>query len=285
MKQTTCTMERPAGMINEHDFSYIRKLVYDNSAIVLEAGKEYLVDSRLNPLARARGFSSLSEFVKVLQQSPYGPLHYDVIEAMTTNETSFFRDVHPFDAMKAEVLPEMQKKLAARKRLKIWSAACSSGQEPYSLAMLAHEYFAAQPGWSVNITASDISEEMLNYSRRGHYTQLEINRGLPVTMMVKYFENHGPVWKARDNIKSMLDFRKMNLSEPWPMLAKMDIIFLRNVLIYFDQETKKSILQRIRRQLNPHGYLFLGSAETTFNLDDSFERKIIGRAVCYQLRA
>ena len=271
-------------MVNEHDFSYIRKLVYDNSAIVLEPGKEYLVDSRLNPLAKLRGFSSLSEFVKKLQQTPYGPLHYDVIEAMTTNETSFFRDAHPFEAMKTQVLPEMAKKLAAKKRLNIWSAACSSGQEPYSLAMLTHEYFTTQPGWSVSITASDISEEMLNYSKKGHYTQLEINRGLPVTMMVKYFENQGSVWKAKDNIRSMLNFRKLNLSEPWPMMTKMDIIFLRNVLIYFDQETKKNILKKVRQQLHPEGYLFLGSAETTFNLDDSFERKIIGRAVCYQLR-
>lgn len=272
-------------MVNEHDFSYIRKLVYENSAIVLEPGKEYLVDSRINPLAKARGFASLSEFVKKLQQTPYGPLHYDVIEAMTTNETSFFRDAHPFDAMKTQVLPEMSKVLAGKRRLNLWSAACSSGQEPYSLAMLLHEYFTAQPGWSVSITASDISEEMLNYSKKGHYTQLEINRGLPVTMMVKYFENQGPVWKARDNIRNMLNFRRLNLSEPWPMMPKMDIIFLRNVLIYFDQETKKKILKQVRQQLNPHGYLFLGSAETTFNLDDTFERKIIGRAVCYQLRA
>ena len=150
--------------------------------------------------------------------------------------------------------------------------------------MLTSEYFTAQPGWSVSITASDISEEMLSYSRRGHYTQLEINRGLPMPMMVKYFENHGSVWKVKENLKGMLSFRRLNLSEAWPMMPKMDIIFLRNVLIYFDQETKKKILQKVRQQLNPHGYLFLGSAETTFNLDDSFERKLIGRAVCYQLR-
>jgi chemotaxis protein methyltransferase CheR len=272
-------------MVNEHDFSYIRNLVYDNSAIVLEVGKEYLVDSRLNPVAKAKGFSSLSEFVIKLKQTPYGPLHYDVIEAMTTNETSFFRDVHPFDALKTQVLSEMTEILATKKRLNIWSAACSSGQETYSLAMLMHEYFAAQAGWNVSITASDISQEMLDYTRKGHYTQLEINRGLPVTMMVKYFENQGPVWKAKDNIKSMLNFRKLNLFEPWPMMAKMDIIFLRNVLIYFDQETKKNILKKVRKQMHPQGYLFLGSAETTFNLDDSFERKLIGRAVCYQLRA
>jgi chemotaxis protein methyltransferase CheR len=271
-------------MVNEHDFSYIRKLVYDNSAIVLEAGKEYLVDTRINPLAKEKGFSSLSEFVKKLQHTPYGPLHYDVIEAMTTNETSFFRDAHPFEAMKTQVLSEMVETLATKKRLNIWSAACSSGQEPYSLAMLVNEYFATQPGWTVSITASDISEEMLSYTKKGHYTQLEINRGLPVTMMVKYFENHGAAWKAKDIIRNMLQFRKLNLSEPWPMMAKMDIIFLRNVLIYFDQETKKEILKQVRRQMHPEGYLFLGSAETTFNLDDSFERKIIGRAVCYQLR-
>ena len=271
-------------MVNEHDFSYIRKLVYDNSAIVLEAGKEYLVDSRINPLARAKGFSSISEFVKKLQQTPYGPLHYDVVEAMTTNETSFFRDVHPFDAMKAHVLPEMARKMAPRQRLNIWSAACSSGQEPYSLAMLINEHFVTQPGWSVSITATDISDEMLNYARMGHYTQMEINRGLPVTMMVKYFENHGSVWKARENIRSLMSYRKINLSGDWPTMAKMDIIFLRNVLIYFDQDTKRNILKKVRRQLHSDGYLFLGSAETTFNLDDSFERVLIGKAVCYRLR-
>ena len=272
-------------MVNEHDFAYIRKLVYDNSAIVLETGKEYLVDSRLNPLAKAKGFSSLSEFVKKLQQAPYGTLHSDVIEAMTTNETSFFRDIHPFDAMKAEVLPDMTAKLASKKRLNIWSAACSSGQEPYSLAILINEYFASQPDWSVSITATDISEEMLNYSRMGCYTQMEINRGLPAMMMVKYFEKHESMWKAKENIMSLLNFRQLNLSERWPAMPKMDIIFLRNVLIYFDQETKRNILKQVRQQLNPEGYLFLGSAETTFNLDDSFERVLFGRAVCYKLRA
>lgn len=271
-------------MVTEHDFSYLRKLVYDNSAIVLETGKEYLVESRIAPLARAKGFGSISEFVVKLQSAPYGPLHNDVIEAMTTNETSFFRDSHPFEAMRTHVLAEMKEKLAHKKSINIWSAACSSGQEPYSLAMLVSEFFASQPGWKVNITASDISEEMLSYSKQGQYTQLEVNRGLPVTMMVKYFENHGTVWKIKDNIRNMLDFRKMNLSDRWPMMPKMDVIFLRNVLIYFDQDTKREILNKMRNQLQPHGYLFLGSAETTFNLDDSFERKLIGRAVCYQLR-
>lgn len=274
-----------ASMVNEHDFAYVRKLVYDNSAIVLETGKEYLVDSRLNPLAKAKGFSSLSEFVKKLSNTPYGTLHSDVIEAMTTNETSFFRDIHPFDAMKAEVLPDMTAKLASKKRLNIWSAACSSGQEPYSLAMLISEYFASQPDWSISITASDISEEMLNYSRTGCYTQMEINRGLPAMMMVKYFEKHESMWKAKANIRSLMNFRQLNLSERWPVMPKMDIIFLRNVLIYFDQETKRNILKQVRQQLNPEGYLFLGSAETTFNLDDSFERVLFGRAVCYKLRA
>ena len=267
------------------DFSYVRKLVYDNSAILLEPGKEYLVKSRLRSLLTKEKLNSFAALINQLRTSPYGAMHQDVVEAMTTNETSFFRDIHPFEAMKKHIIPEMQKKRSATRRLNIWSGACSSGQEPYSMAMLIRENFPMLSDWGITIVASDISEEMLNTARTGCYGQLEMNRGLPALLMVKYFEKNGSGWQARADIRKMIKFVQLNLSGSWPQLADMDIIFLRNVLIYFDKETKQAILEKIRQRLKPDGYLFLGSAETTFNLSDAFERVLLDKAVCYRLRS
>ncbi len=272
-------------MMEAQDFSYIRKLVFDHSAIVLEVGKEYLVETRIAPLSKQHGFESIAELVAHLRVQDHGPLHESVIDAMTTNETSFFRDIHPFQALKEHVLPGLEANRPAFKRqIHVWSAACSSGQEPYSLSMLLHDYFADKPGWRFTITASDISDEMLSNSREGSYTQFEINRGLPASMMVKYFENKGAKWVAKDLIKSPISFRKMNLSSDWPAMAKMDVVFLRNVLIYFGRDTKSEILHKVSRIMDPEGYLFLGSGETTLGLCDQFERVFLGKTVCYRLR-
>jgi len=268
--------------IASDDFDYIVSLVYDNSAIVLNRGKEYLVESRIMPLAEQHGFSSIADFVARLRSSPYAQMHQKVIESMTTNETSFFRDIHPFDAIRKDVLPGLIRARSGNKSIHIWSGACSSGQEPYSLAMLIREHFPQLNNWSISITASDISEDILTRARSGCYGPIEVNRGLPMPFLVKYFDKKGVEWQVKESIRSMVDFRQMNLVGKWPPMRRADIIMLRNVMIYFDPDTKRSILKQIRRLLQPDGYLFLGSAETTFNLDDAFERQMLGRAVTYR---
>jgi chemotaxis protein methyltransferase CheR len=270
--------------INPNDFDYIAKVVYDNSAIVLNRGKEYLVESRIAPLAAQHGFDSIAAFVASLRATPYSAIHKDIIEAMTTNETSFFRDIHPFDAIRKDVLPGLIEARRATRKIHIWSGACSSGQEPYSLAMLIREHFPTLNNWNVSITASDISDDILTKARSGCYGSLEINRGLPTIFMMKYFDKKGIDWQVKKPVQDMIRFRQMNLIGKWPMMPKADIIMLRNVMIYFDRESKQSILNQIKRVLQPDGYLFLGSAETTFNLDESFERKMFGRAVSFRLK-
>ena len=269
--------------IQSADFDYICKLVRDRSAIVLEPGKEYLVESRLAPLARREGYASLDALVSILRTRSLNGIHQKVVEAMTTNETTFFRDLHPFDALKKTILPEWQSKRAPGQKLNIWSAACSSGQEAYSIAMLLHEYFPnLANGGGVSILATDISQEMLQRTRNGRYSQLEVNRGLPAPLLMKYFEKQGLEWQVKESLRRLVEVRELNLANEWGLIPQMDVIFIRNVLIYFDVATKKIILGRMRKVLRPEGYLFLGAAETTLNLDDNFTRVQFDRASCYK---
>jgi chemotaxis protein methyltransferase CheR len=270
--------------LSQPEFNYIRRLVLEQSAIVLEEDKGYLVESRLLPLARREGFQSLDHLVKKLQAEPFQGLHRRAVEAMTTNETSFFRDFHPFEALKKSVLPNLVTRRASERELSIWCAASSSGQEPYSLALLIHESVPQLLGWKVRILATDLSTDILARAREGRYSQLEVNRGLPAALLVKYFQKRGSDWYLRDDIRSMVDFQILNLANAWPMMAPMDIVMIRNVLIYFGVETKKEILAKVRRILRPDGYFFLGAAETTFNIDDSYERVQFERTTCYQVR-
>lgn len=267
------------------DFKYIRDLVRARSAIVLDDNKGYLVETRLMPLVRQEKFASIGELVEGLRKQSFNGLHQMVVEAMTTNETSFFRDQHPFDALKRELVPELMKKQASARKLNIWCCACSSGQEPYSVAMLLREHFPRLAGWDLTLLATDLSTEILARAREGRYGKLEVNRGLPVRLLVKYFKNEGLTWQIKEDIRRMVDYRMMNLIEAWPLLPTMDIIFMRNVLIYFDIETKKEILAKVRRVLKPDGYLFLGTAETTLNLDEAFKRVVNGKAICYRLQS
>jgi chemotaxis protein methyltransferase CheR len=271
--------------IHTDDFSYIQNLVHQRSAIVIETGKEYLVESRLLPLLRHEGFDSLSSLVRALRLRGYDGLHQKVVEAMTTNETSWFRDFHPFETLKKEIIPDMMKKRSATRALNIWCAACSSGQEPYSIAILLREHFPALASWKVRILATDLSSEMVTRARLGKYNQIEINRGLPAPILVKYFSMYGPEWTIKDDLRRLMEFRVLNLADTWPPMGDMDIVFLRNVLIYFNIQTKKEIFSKLRRLLRMDGYLFLGSAETTFNLDDSFERTQFDKTGCYRRRA
>jgi chemotaxis protein methyltransferase CheR len=264
-------------------FAYISGLVLDRSAIVLEPSKAYLVDARLMPIARQLGLSSLGELVDKMKRPGANDLQRVVVEAMTTNETSFFRDIHPFEALKNTILPDMIAKRANERTLNIWSNACSSGQEPYSIAMLIREHFRSLEGWKIRLIGSDLSSQILNRAREGLFNQTEINRGLPVPLLVKYFQKEGLQWRIKDEIRKMVEFCEVNLVEKWPSsLPKMDILFLRNVLIYFSADTKKAILAKVRNILRPDGCMFLGGAETTMNLDTSFERVLLGKVACYR---
>lgn len=254
------------------DFDYVCRLVRDKSAIVLEPGKEYLVETRLLPIARQMQLASVGDLISRLRSLPDNGLHARVIEAMVTTETSFFRDLHPFETLRATVLPGLIRSRQTERRIDVWCAASSTGQEPYSFAILVREHFPELRGWQVNITATDLSNEVLARAREGRYNQIEVNRGLPAPLMVKYFRQHGPNWELCEEVRRMVEFRQMNLAKPWPLMPRVDLVFLRNVMIYFDVETKKSILGRVARMLRPDGYLLLGGAETTFNLDDSFSR-------------
>jgi chemotaxis protein methyltransferase CheR len=265
------------------EFDYIRRLVLEQSAIVLEEDKRYLAESRLLPLARHEGFDSISSLVVSLLGRKFDGLQRKVVEAMTTNETSFFRDFHPFEALRKSILPELMTKHVSSKELNFWSAACSSGQEPYSLALLLQEHFPALADWKVRIIATELSAEMLARARKGHYSQLEVNRGLPATLLVKYFRQHGTDWEIKEDLRRRVEFRIVNLAEAWPPLPLMDIILMRNVLIYFGLDTKKKILGKVRHLLKPDGFLFLGGAETTFNLDDGFERVQFHHTICYRV--
>ncbi len=276
-------MATASPTMNPGSFTYISNLVRERSAIVLEQGKTYLVESRLTPIAREHGMHTLDELVEALRRPNAQDLTRKVVEAMTTNETSFFRDVHPFDAMKTTIIPELIEKRARERTLTIWSNACSSGQEIYTIAMLLREHFPVLASWKVRLMATDLSSQILNKAQEGVFNQTEVNRGLPLPMLLKYFQKEGLNWRIRDELRKSIEFRTLNLVESWPALPAMDIIFLRNVLIYFSPDTKKEILGKASRALRPDGYLFLGGAETTMNLDTSFVRAQVGKATCYRL--
>ena len=269
--------------MSPQSYSYICELVRARSAIVLDAGKEYLVESRLIPYARTAGFASIDELAAAMERTPFGAMHRGAIEAMTTNETSFFRDIHPFDTLRTEVIPEIMARRSAERTLNFWCAAASTGQESYSVAMLLREHFPALKDWKLHFLATDLSTATLAKARSGRYSQLEVNRGLPAPLLVKYFTKVGMEWQVNDDIRGMVEFRELNLIERWPAMPKCDIVFMRNVLIYFDVEVKRQILANVRSVMDPNGYLLLGSAETTMAIDDKFERVQMGRGVTYRL--
>ena len=269
--------------INQNDADYVRDLLRRRAAIDLDASKLYLLEQRLGQLVREQGFESVEQ---LLQQSRSGVSKVDtqIVEAMTTHETLFFRDVHPFEALRRHVLPALVSARERTRMLTIWSAACSSGQEPYSIAMSLLEHFPALGQWPVRIVATDISEKVLARARSARFQQLEVNRGLPASMLIKYFDRVGMEWELKPQVRQLVEFRKLNLLDPWLGL-RPDVVFMRNVLIYFDVAAKRSILTRIRQALAPDGALFLGSAETTLNIDDGWERVSADKASYYKVRA
>jgi len=266
------------------EFDYLCQFVHEQSAIIIDPGKEYLVESRLTPLAYQEGMESAQKLLEHLRREPPNGLHRKVLDAMTNNETIFFRDAAPFQALRQAIIPELLRKRAAERKLSFWSAAASSGQEAYSLAMLMCEDFVGLQGWSVSILGTDISTAILNRARQGRYSQLEVNRGLPAKCLTKFFRREGVEWQISGSIRKLVEFREMNLAEAWPALPQFDVIFLRNVLIYFSVEKKKEILRRVRSVLHQDGVIFLGTAETTLNLDDSFERVAWENTSYYRIR-
>jgi chemotaxis protein methyltransferase CheR len=267
------------------DADYVRDVVRARSAIVLDAEKGYLIESRLAPIARQAGMGSLSDLVAAMRCRRGGPLHDLVVDAMTTNETTFYRDLGLWSALERRLVPDLLRAREASRTLTIWCAACSSGQEPYSVAMMLVDRFPqVVADWNVRIIATDLSGEMLGRAASGCYTQLEVNRGLPAPTLLEHFVRDGAYWQVSDRIRQMVEFRMVNLVEPWPFIPAADLLFIRNVLIYFDLPTKRQILGNCRRVLRPDGHLILGTAETTLNIDDTYERIVTDSATTYRPR-
>ena len=252
------------------DYEYLRKVLKDRSGLDLSADKQYLIESRLLPLSRKAGLSGIGELVQKMKGGSTS-VSDQVVEAMTTNETFFFRDKVPFDHFRDSIMPEILQARASRKTLRIWCAAGSTGQEPYSLAMCLKEMGAALAGWRVEILATDLSQEVLEKSRAGIYSQFEVQRGLPIQMLVKYFKQTGELWQINADIRAMVQHRQLNLLHDFSQLGVFDVIFCRNVLIYFDQDTKINIFNRLAKTTEPDGFLVLGAAETVVGLTDVFK--------------
>jgi chemotaxis protein methyltransferase CheR len=275
---TTTGTELPAD-----DFTYLRELMHLRAAIVLDAGKEYLALSRLDPVARDAGVASVAALVEKLRgQELTSALHDQVVDALTTNETTFFRDYNPFESLRTTVMPEMIERKQRTRTLAIWSAGCSSGQEPYSIAMAVREHFPELLTWQLSILGTDISPSVLDRARRGRYGQLEVNRGLPAHLLVRHFTRAGMEWEIEEPIRRMVRFERHNLNDAWPSMPPFDLVLMRNVMIYFETEAKRQVLAKMHRQLAPHGYLLLGASETTYSLSDDFVREPDGRTAWYR---
>ncbi|MAP96580.1 MAG: chemotaxis protein CheR [Ponticaulis sp.] len=255
--------------MNDTDFEFVTSELKRRSGIVIGKDKMYLLESRLSPIARKEGLESIDELIGMARRRRDEPTMKAIVDAMTTNETFFFRDKTPFDHLQNTVLPQL-KEARPGQRIRILCAACSTGQEPYSIAMMLDQNPQLTGGAPVEIVAVDISDRVLEKARTGVYSQFEVQRGLPIKMLMNYFSQQGEVWKISDTIRSKVAFRNVNLLEPLSTLGKFDIVFCRNVLIYFDLPTKRDILTRLATQMNDKSFLLLGAAETVVGIVDSF---------------
>ena len=254
-----------------NEFDWLRAFLKQQSGLVLSNEKQYLIESRLLPVARKAGLSTLSALIAKMKEPGQSVLAATVVEAMTTNESFFFRDKVPFEHFTETMLPKMLEARARDRRLRIWCAAASTGQEPYSLAMCLKEAEAKLAGWRIEMIGTDLSSDVLDKAKAGIYTQFEVQRGLPINHLLKYFTQTGDTWQINSNLRSMVQYRKLNLLESFAALGQFDIVFCRNVLIYFDNQTKVDILQRISKQMPADGFLVLGAAETVVGLTDAFK--------------
>jgi chemotaxis protein methyltransferase CheR len=270
-----------ADELTRDDAAYVCELAYRRAAIMLDDSKGYLIAARLGQLAQDRGFTTIAALVAQARRGIAG-VETQIIEALTTHETLFFRDAHPFELLKKHLLPELIAKRAKNRSLTIWSAACSTGQEPYSVAMLLLEHFPEVVAWPVKIIATDISDQIVAKAKEARFRQLEVNRGLPATMMAKYFERDGLDFRLKPVVRNMVEFRRLNLLDSWSIPTGIDIVMIRNVLIYFDLERKREIFRRLRNVVAPDGGLMLGAAETTLNIDDQWVRHGVGMSSFYR---
>lgn len=264
-------------------FEFFTTLVERVSGISYKEGKEYLLESRLNELALSLGFKSVRDLYELVRKKPEYKIINEIVDALTTNETYFFRDPHVFESVKNYIIPELLKKREREKRLSIWSAACSMGQEPYSIGMLLHEHFNSYlKSYTFEIYASDISKKSVEKAKTGIYNQIEVNRGLPVTFLIKYFKQEGAHWRIDDKIKNMVKFEVLNLLEISQKLRNFfDLILCRYVLIYFSDQTKQKVFRDIWNFLKPGGYLILGATEIAPLMLPDMEKKLLGKAICY----
>ncbi len=269
--------------IDIEGFEFIRNLIYERAGLVIDHNKQYLVESRMSELIKSEGIVSFEQLITMTRLNPSGSLSEKIVDAMTTNETYFFRDVYPFDILRKYLIPEMLAKIPSTRPLTVWSAACSTGQEPYSIAMIIKDSYPELYPGGVRILASDISREALTRARSGLYSQLEVNRGLPASTLVRHFQKSHDKWVLNDDIRGMVDFFEINLKGFWPPLPLVDIIFLRNVMIYFDLHTKALVLEKVRKMMNPEGMLVLGGSETTLMIDDTFKRNECEKSPYYTL--
>jgi chemotaxis protein methyltransferase CheR len=257
--------------VKPDDFAFFCKLILDRTGLVLGGEKTYLIESRLTPVARKHNFAGLDVLAAALRQGRDPGLLRDFTDALMTNESFFFRDGKPFEQFRQVVLPRLLAARAQQRSFRIWSAACSTGQEAYSLTMILKEEAAKLQGWRIEIVGTDISHEVLARAQSGIYTQFEVQRGLPIQMLVKYFKQDGDKWQIAPELRQMVLFKEFNLLEDPVALGRFDVVFCRNVLIYFDQAKKALILDRISRLLPPDGLLYLGGAETVLGVSDRFE--------------
>ncbi|MGA9090871.1 MAG: protein-glutamate O-methyltransferase CheR [Bradyrhizobium sp.] len=253
------------------DYEFLRKILKERSGLDLSPDKQYLVESRLIPLARRISLPGITELVQKMKTGSADGLTAEVVEAMTTNETFFFRDKIPFDHLRETMLPAMLRARASRRALRIWCAASSTGQEPYSIAMCLRELGATLAGWRVEILATDLSQGVLEKSKAGLFSQFEVQRGLPIQLLVKYFTQVGELWQLNADIRGMVQHRQLNLLQDFGHLGTFDVIFCRNVLIYFDQDTKAGIFERLARVVEPDGFMVLGAAESVVGISDAFK--------------
>lgn len=269
----------------QQDVKFIADLVMRRAAIVLDDRKDYLVEARLARVVQQAGVKSVSEVVELLRKRASADLESRVIDAMTTNETFFFRDNDFYDDLRKVVIPRLIKTRESSKTLNIWCGACSTGQEPYSVLMMLRTQFPELNNWRIRFIASDISTAVLATAKAGRYNQIEVNRGLPKPLLDKFFtQEDGGIWVVREELRRMVEFRQVNLIEKFTGFPRLDLIFLRNVLIYFSAETKRSILSKMGELVQPDALLFLGKAESTLGVSDVFERKMVGQSFAYGLR-
>lgn len=272
-------------MIDPADYEFLTQFLMKQSGLFLGSSKEYLLEARLIPLAQSWGLPGIRELTAEVRRHPNQQLAQGVIEAMTTNETLFFRDKTPFDELCDQLLPPIIEARRATRSLRIWSAAASTGQESYSLAMLLKDKFPALQSWQIELFGTDLSKSALAKAEAGLYSQFEVQRGLPVQMLVKHFTQQGEYWRIKDDLRRGVKFRSMNLLDSYANLGTFDIIFCRNVLIYFESPVKKSILDRMSQVLKPDGYLILGAAETVLGVTETFQRHRQCRSAVYTKRA